>query len=386
MGLHRMIRRVIYISGTRADYGLMRHTLRMIQSDDRFKLIVVATGMHMMHEFGMTVEEIERDTFTVIRLPALFEEDTRSSMAFFIGACIQHLVPVFGRIDPDIVLLLGDRPEMLAGAVTAAYMRIASAHLHGGDVSSTVDEIARHAITKLANVHLPATPLSAERIRRMGEDPQTIFQVGAPGLDEVMQVPAPDPRRLSEMYGFDPSRPLILVLQHPVSGEVEDAADQMQQTLEAVIETDASVLVIYPNADAGGRRMIEVIRHFTHYPLVRAVQSVPHGDFLELMKIADVLVGNSSAGIIEAPSYRLPVVNIGSRQQGREMAGNIITAEYSRDSIAEAIRTAFYDFGFREHLATITNPYGDGHTAERVVEVLASLPLDGTLLNKHLTY
>ncbi|NYT04910.1 MAG: UDP-N-acetylglucosamine 2-epimerase (hydrolyzing) [Methanomicrobiales archaeon] len=381
-----MKRRVIYISGTRADYGLMRHALRLIDGDERFDLTVAATGMHLMPEFGMTVDEIERDRLPVIRIPVVFEEDSRASMALFTGDCIRQMVPVFRRIRPDIILLLGDRPEMLAAAVAAAYMGIPSAHLHGGDVSSTVDEIARHAITKLASIHLPATARSAGRIQKMGEDPARIFPVGAPGLDEIVQAPEPDPLHLAAAYGVDPSRPPVLVLQHPVSGEEEDAARQMRETLEAVAGTGASVLVIYPNADAGGRRMIEVIREFSGVRGIHAVPSVPHADFLGLMRIAAVLVGNSSAGIIEAPSFHLPVVNIGSRQQGREAAENVIPAEYSRESITAAIQTALSDAGFRQRLAAVANPYGDGHTAERVIEVLASVPLDGTLLSKHLTY
>ena len=244
------MRKILYISGTRADYGLMKQTLLAIKKNPNLRLKIIATGMHLMPEFGRTINEIKKDGFRVHKINAIFEKDTKESMANFIGKLIQLLTKKIKKIKPDIILVQGDRVEMLAGAIVGAYLGIPVAHSHGGDVSSTVDESVRHAITKLANIHFPATRKSGERIEKMGEDVWRIFVVGAPRLDSVFKEKLLSKKEVVEKYNLDLSRPVLLVLQHPVSLEVKEAGKQMKETMEAIKELSFQAIISYPGADS----------------------------------------------------------------------------------------------------------------------------------------
>ena len=380
----RMKRKILYISGTRADYGLMRPVLKKLDISQKIDLELVITGMHLMGEFGMTINEIKEDSFKIHEIKVDFPEDNKFSAVNFIGNFIILLGNAVKTIDPDIILLLGDRAEMLAGAIVGTYLNIPVAHLHGGEISSTVDEYARHAITKLANIHLAATEESAERIKKIGENPENVFVVGAPGLDNIFEEDLIEPYELSKKYDLDISEPFIMVVQHPVSLEFENSADQIIETLEAIVTTGYQTIIIFPNADAGGRKIIKTIKNYEKYPFIQTFKSIPNKDYLSLMNMASVLVGNSSSGIIEAPSLGLPVVNIGSRQDGRERGQNIIDAGYNRSEIKLAIDKAINDSEFKKLVKKSQNPYGDGNASTRIMEILSEIQLDQTLLKKQL--
>lgn len=380
------MRKILYVSGTRADYGLMRSVLKAIDEHPELELEIAAMGMHMMEEFGMTINEIKKDGFRIHEIDATYKEDSKKSMANFIGKTIQLLTDRVEEIDPDIILLLGDRGEMLAGAIVGAYLTIPVAHLHGGEITSTVDELTRHAITKLAHIHFPATRESAKRIKKMGEDPLSIFVVGAPGLDTILNVELIEREGISKKYNLDSSKPILLVIQHPVTVEVEEAADQIRETLEAISELKFQTILIYPNADAGGRKMIGVIKEYEGFPFIASFKNIPRIEYLSIMKIADVIIGNSSSGIIESPSFDLPAINIGCRQQGRERAENVIDVQYDRDQIISAIRKAVYDKDFRKQLRNCKNPYGSGNTGRKIADILSEIKITDNILQKHLRY
>lgn len=379
-----MKRKILYISGSRAEYGLMRSVLREIKKHPALELEIIVTGMHLMREFGLTVKDIEKDGYKFHRVYAVYERDDKKSMADFIGKFISLLTEKITEIDPDIILLVGDRGEMLAGAIVGAYLTIPVAHIHGGEVTSTVDEIARHAITKLSHIHFVATPLSARRVIQMGENPSNVFIVGAPSIDNILSGEFTQPRDIAKNYDLDLSRPIIIVVQHPVTTEIEDAERQMRETMEAISDIGEQTIVIYPNADAGGRRMIKVIEKYRDKTFIRIYESVPYMDFLGLMNVADVLVGNSSSGIIEAPSFGLPVVNIGKRQEGRERAENIIDVNHDRKEIKKAIEKALYDENFKRLVKSSRNknPYGDGKAGVRIARILSEIDLSTNLLQK----
>jgi len=280
---------------------------------------------------------------------------------------------------------LGDRAEMLGGAIIGAYMSIPVAHVHGGEVSSTVDEFTRHAITKLSHIHLPATKKSAGRIIKMGEEPWRVHAVGAPGLDQILCERLPSKDEVFKRLGLNGRKPPLLVVQHPVSIESDRAGDQMRMTLEAVLEKKQETVVIYPNADAGGREMISVIEEYRKYPFIHVFKNLAHDDYLCLLKHSSVLLGNSSSGIIEAPTFGLPAVNIGARQEGRERACNVIDAENDMESIKTAIDKATSS-SFRKKSASCINPYGDGKTGPRIAGILAGIKIDNRLLQKKLAY
>ena len=381
-----MKRKILYITGTRADYGLMQSVLRVIEEHPKLELELIVTGMHIMPEFGMTINEIKKDGFKIHEIDATYEKDNEESMANFVGEFIQLLTKKVNEIKPDLILLLGDRGEMLAGAIVGAYLTIPVAHLHGGEITSTVDEFSRHAITKLAHIHLPATEKSAERIIKMGEDPSNVFVVGAPGLDSILDENLIEPVELSKKYNLDSSKPIFMVVQHPVTTEVRDAHEHIRETLEAIVEIRHQTILIYPNADAGGRGMIEVIKEYEKYPFIKPYKSIPHKEYLSLLKMASVMVGNSSSGIIEAPSFGLPVINIGSRQEGRERAENVIDVDYDKEQIKTAIKKALDDENFKEKVKNCKSPYGDGKAGVMIVDILSRIKTDKKLLQKRLNY
>lgn len=381
-----MRRKVVYITGTRADYGLMRTTLRSIDSRPELELVIVVTGMHLLAEFGRTIDLIEKDGFRTIVADATIEDDRKSSTARFLGGLTAELANIMDQERPDAILLLGDRAEMLAGAIVGTYMNIPTFHIHGGDVSSTVDDHARHAITKLSHIHLPATITSAERILKMGENKDRIFIVGSPDLDEVMGVKPMAREQSMAEYGLDTDEDFVILVQHSVSVESDLAKDQMETTIKALKGVNIRTLVIYPNADAGGRGMIDVIEKECKAPQFIVFKSLPRERYLSLLSSAKALVGNSSSGIAEAPSLGVPFVNIGTRQSGRERARNVIDADYSEDSIKNAVEKALHDEAFRKEVAKRYNPYGDGKTADRIARIIAEIDLDPSITQKVLTY
>lgn len=380
------MRKILYISGTRADYGLMRQTLFCIKSHPELELEIGVTGMHLMSKFGKTIDEIRRDRFKIHELKAIYKYDSKSSMVYFIGEFILKFIDKIKYIKPDIILILGDRAEMLATAIIGAYLMIPVAHIHGGDVTSTVDEITRHAITKLSHIHLTATQEAAERIIKMGESPWRVYIVGAPGLDSILNEKLFPKKEISKRYNLDLSKPILLVIQHAVTAEIKNTQKQMIETLEAVRELSYQSIVIYPNADAGGRKIIEAIERYRKYPFIQIYNNIPHKDYLSLMKVVSVMIGNSSSAIIEAPSFHLPVVNIGIRQEGRERAQNILDIDYDKKQIKEAIKKAIYDRKFKERVRNCKSPYGDGRASERITKVLSTIKINKKLLQKKITY
>jgi len=378
-----MTRKIAVLTGTRAEYGILRPILKRIIAHPRLDLRLIVTGMHLSDEFGYTIREIEKDGFEIYaKLDTLNKEDTGAGMAKYIGNTTIKLAEVFEDLKPDILLLLGDRGEMLAGAIAATCMNILIAHIHGGETSGSIDEGFRNAISKLAHLHFVATEECKQKLISMGEEPSRIFVVGAPGLDDIFEDLIP-PEEIAKKYNIDLSKPLVLMIQHPVVTEVEDAPNQIRETLEAIVDLKLQTIVIYPNADAGGRRMIKVIKEYEKkYPFIKAYKSLPRRDYLSLMNIATVMVGNSSSGIIEAPSFGLPVVNVGTRQKGRLRAENIIDVEYNKKEIKNAILKAIYDEEFKRKAKNTKNPWGDGKASERIVNILANIKISRDILQK----
>jgi UDP-N-acetylglucosamine 2-epimerase (non-hydrolysing)/GDP/UDP-N,N'-diacetylbacillosamine 2-epimerase (hydrolysing) len=275
---------------------------------------------------------------------------------------------------------------MLAGAIAAVHLNIPVAHVHGGDVSGTIDELVRHAISKLSHVHFPATEDAGARLLRMGERPEHIHLVGAPGLDYLSHFePIPDGEIEAGLH-VDLSRPFVLFTQHPVTAELDAGAQQMETSLRALEAVNVQVVATYPNSDAGGRAMIEVLKRWADRPWLSIVPSLGQRRFASLLKRAAAMVGNSSSGIIEAPFFGVPVVNIGSRQAGRLRAENVLDAPHDQEAIRSAVACALNDETFRARARAARNPYGDGHAGEQIVEVLVSLEIGPQLLKKQIAY
>jgi UDP-N-acetylglucosamine 2-epimerase (non-hydrolysing)/GDP/UDP-N,N'-diacetylbacillosamine 2-epimerase (hydrolysing) len=382
-----MKRKIAVVSEARATYGYIRRLMQLIQRSARLELQLIVTGMHLLKEYGHSVDEIVRDGFTPsARVDMYVGGDSPTAWSKSLGVEIQGLAQVFDMLKPDLMLVAGDRAEILAATVAAVYMNIPVAHIQSGDLSGHIDGSARHAITKLAHVHLPSCEDSAERVRNLGEEPWRIFNVGAPQLDDVVHGKKIGRDELAGMFRLDFGRPVLLVIQHPVLTEVHLARKQMEETMAAVRDSGHQALVIYPNVDAAGREIISVIEQYRDCPSIRAFRNLDREVFLSLLGAVSVLVGNSSVGILEAPSFKLPAVDIGSRQTGRMRACNVITLpEFDRKIIRQEIDRALHDPVYRSALETCVNPYGDGNSSERICRILEEIDMS-RLLNKHMTY
>lgn len=379
--------KIAYITGARADFCLMIPVLKAIERSDKLDLQVYTTSNHLMKEFGYTFDEVKKDFPQAVAIDAIFENDDRFSMAKFLGIFLTKFVELLSRDRPDIALIPCDRIEAFAAAVACTYMGIPICHVHGGEKTFTVDESARHAISKLAHIHFAATKDAARIIEKMGEEKWRIHVVGAPVLDTILKEQLPDRKTLFSKVGLPVNtEKFILVTQHPVTEEFNLADKQMEQILKAVESFQLPVVIVYPNADAGGRRIIQVIERQRKNPLFFIFPHIPHKQFLALEREASVWVGNSSAGIIESASFHLPVVNVGIRQLGRERSGNVIDVDCNVHEIKFAIEKSLYDEDYRKKVSKVFNVWGDGKAAGRIMKVLEDLEIGPKLLTKQITY
>lgn len=368
------MRTITIVTGARSDYGIYRPILRWIAEDPELRLEVMVTGMHLSPQFGLTVREIERDGFVIRdRIDSLLASDSPQGIGQSMGLGVLGFSQAFGRSLPEVLLLLGDRTEMLAAGVAALPFRIPVVHVHGGEVTEgAIDDSARHCLTKLAHQHCVTTEEFARRVVQLGERPENVHVTGAPGLDAIRGTPLLSPAEFEQRFGVALADRPLLVTFHPVTHEFDQVGRQTEELLRALSTVDAPILLTYPNSDTNGRIIIEQIEQFAATrPRTRAVQSLGSAAYFTLMRHARAMVGNSSSGLIEAASFELPVVNVGTRQRGRPQPRNVISSGYSATEIQEALACAL-DPAFRESLAGLQNPYGDGHASERIVAVLKS--------------
>lgn len=374
-------RRIAYLSGTRADFGLVASTLQRLQRQPGVEVGVLATGMHLSPSYGLTVREIEAAGLPVWeRIPVDVDSRTPLAMATGIGQAVQGVAQALERLRPDLLLLLGDRGEMLAGAIAALHLGIPAAHLHGGERSGTVDEPVRHAITKLCQIHLVATDESRARVLRMGEHPAQVHVVGAPSLDDIVGRPARGRDALLAALGLPAGARYVLVLFHPVVQEAGDAGAQteaLRAALQAqVLDRSLQVLWLAPNADAGSAAIVQAMQQ-AGGGAVHLRTHLPRADYLDALAQAEALVGNSSSGIIEAASFGTPVVNIGSRQRLRQRNANTLDCGNDAAAIGAAIAAQLAHGRW-----PAANVYGDGRAGERIAALLAAVPLPASLLDK----
>jgi len=372
------MRRVCYISGTRADFGLARSMLQLVRDQADLDLSVIATGMHLSSVYGNTVEEIAAAGLRIAaRVPVPLEPATGATMARNIGIMLGAFADALEGEQPDVVLLLGDRGEMLAGALAAIHLNIPIAHIHGGERSGTVDESVRHAISKLSHLHFAATAEACERLIRMGEDPTRIHVTGAPGLDGLTDAEFPTREEVARLYGLDPARPFALAVYHPVLQEAATAADDTRSLLAALVAAGTQVLALMPNADAGSDAVRAVLSAAMGQPGLTVRTHLTRPDFLAAMARADLMVGNSSAGIIEAASFGTPVLNVGSRQNLRERNANVVDVPTTAAAVAAGVARLL-----AQGRLPPQNIYGDGRAGERIARLLAMETLDAALLMK----
>jgi UDP-hydrolysing UDP-N-acetyl-D-glucosamine 2-epimerase len=390
-------RRIAIFTGNRAEYGLQYPILRAIAADPRLEYFLLAGGAHLEEDFGSTVAEIAADGFQVYRKVEMeMPHDTLFATAQAIGTGILSVSRILDELRPDFVVVYADRFEGFAAMIAGTQMGIPTAHLEGGDYTEggALDDSVRHAMTKLAHLHFATNEEAAERIRRLGEEAWRVFNVGQPALDLIAAGLYAPPEEIASSLGVDVSRPLVLFCQHSVATESDRAAEQVRPSLKALsrlADGGYQVLVTYPNNDAGGRAIIEEIQRLPAHPNVKIVKSLGRYRFHGVLGVIGrggrgAFAGNSSAGIKETPAFGCPAVNIGSRQQGRLRADNVLDVGYDADEIEAALRRSVDDEELRHRCRTCENPYGAGNAGPRVAEVLATIPIDTRLLRKRMTY
>jgi UDP-hydrolysing UDP-N-acetyl-D-glucosamine 2-epimerase len=376
-------RTIAAVTTSRADYGHLVWVWRELLARPEVDLKIVALGAHLAPEFGATVAEIERDGFVVDeRIECLLSSDTDVGMAKTIGLATLSLADALGRMRPDMLLLIADRYEMLAPASVALALRIPIAHIEGGEVSEgAIDDAVRNALTKMSHIHLTPTEGSRRRVLAMGEEPWRVHRAGAPSLDHLRRSTLLGRDALEATLGLALDPPTVLVAYHPVT-IARDTTREADAVFAALERLPHQIVFCYPNADAGSRALVERAEAFCRSRAnARLFVNVGHLAYWSLLRASAAIVGNSSSGIMEAPSLRVPAVNVGMRQRGRERARNVLDAEPTADDVLAKIATAL-DPAFRASLEGMENPYGDGRAGERIAEILATSPLGEELLVK----
>lgn len=380
-----MPRKIAVLTVGRSDFGRYRPVLRALKEIPSVSVDLLASGNHFDPRFGRTIDEITESGFDwVPGLGIAVDSDAPECIGRVIAEGTQFLTERFASSRPDILVVLGDRYEMLCGANAAIGFNIPIAHIHGGAVTEgAVDELVRHALTKMSHLHFVSTDVYARRVRQMGEEDWRVATVGAPGLDELAALATASQEEISAKAGIDFTRPTLVVSYHPVTLEPTDLGRQVDALLAAVENSGAQAVLTYPNADPGHRTIIESFVAFVarHEGRARLIDNAGTTLFPNLLRWAGALVGNSSAGIVEAASFRLPVVNVGTRQDGKIKPRNVIDCPPDADAILAAIGKALSP-DFRVGLADLVNPYGDGHAGVRIAEILRTVPIDDRLLRK----
>lgn len=379
-------RKVFVLTGKRGGFGAMKPMLRLLRDDPDIELQLVVTDQHVSAKFGNTIEEVRKEFEISAAVDMEQVGDTPVDRARALGLCLSRVSTVMHELQPDICVIYGDRGEVLATAMAATSLGIPIAHLQGGDVSGSVDEQVRHAVTKLSQLHFPSTAESGDRILAMGEESWRVHVVGDNHIDLIVSGEYANSDEVLKFLELDPSKPVVVILQHSETTNPAASYQQMIETLIPIRDIGLQSVVVYPCSDVGYGGIIKAINEYALAPQFCVRVNLDAPIFWGLLKIASVLVGNSSAGIIETPSFLLPTVNVGRRQEGRKCAENVMHVPHDRNAIKEAVLKALNDNNFKSSLASCSQPYGDGRAGERIVKVIKETRLDSELMIKRMTY
>lgn len=383
---YNLKKKVCVVTGTRAEYGLFYPLLKRMKKDDFFELQILVTGMHLSPEFGLTYQEIEEDGFLINeKVEMLLSSDTGVGVSKSIGLGIIGFADAFDRLKPDLVVLLGDRFETFAAAVSAFVAKIPIAHLYGGEVTEgVIDDAFRHSITKMSYLHFTSAEEYKKRVIQLGESPDRVFNVGALGLDNIKDMKPLSKKELESQLNFKFGEKTALVTYHPVTLENNNSEQQFKELLFILKGfKDLKIIFTRPNADTGGRIIINLIDEYVQKNSNKTMnfKSLGRLKYLSTLRYVDLVIGNSSSGIIEAPSFGIPTVNIGDRQKGRIKAESIIDCSQVKKDIRAAIKKALSD-DFKRVCKTVKNPYGDGKASEKIVSILKNKLLKPIVLKK----
>lgn len=374
------MRKICIITGSRAEYGLLSGLMKAIKEDESLELQVIATNMHLSPEFGLTYKEIERDGFFINKkVEMLLSSDTANATTKSVGLATIGFADAYEDLKPDMIVVLGDRFEILAAVSAALFYKIPVAHLHGGEITEgAYDDCIRHAITKMSHLHFTTTEEYRQRVIQLGEDPKRVFNVGAPGIENIKKIPLMTKEELeSTLDDFTFNDKTILITYHPVTLENSTAEEQIQNLLSALDEyPDIKIIFTLPNSDTDGRIIIRLINEYVskHPGKAIAYPSLGLKRYLSALQFVKAVVGNSSSGIIEVPSFGIPTLNIGDRQKGRIAADSVINCGTSKKEILEGL-----DKVLNSEPKEIHNPYEGKNTTEEILHVLKTYPLESLI-------
>lgn len=369
------MKKIAIITATRAEYGLLRPLIELVQSDQELELQLLVTGAHLSSNHGNTWKQIEADGFPITRkIEILLSSDTPAALSKVMGLAQISFGEAFEELKPDMAIILGDRYEMLAIASTALMFNIPIAHLHGGELTfGAIDDSIRHAITKMSSLHFTSTEKYRRRIIQMGEDPKTVFNTGAIGLDNIRNLKLYNQQELEASIGTKLKKRNFIITYHPETRNSESVKHQMEQLLGALDEFEDNTLFLFTgaNADIHGNEINNILKEFSkeHPENALFFDSLGQLRYLSCLKYFDMVIGNSSSGIIEAPSFCIPVVNIGERQTGRIIAQNVISCHNSKTEIKDAINKGL-SASFRKSIESLISPFGEGSAAPQIVDIL----------------
>lgn len=381
-------RTICVIASSRATFGYKKNILKMLQNDPAVNLKIIVTGMHLSKKHGYSVKDIIDEGLKIYKkINTNINKDDELNHIKSLAKESSELAKIFFRIKPDILLVTGDRAEMFVAAYTATYMNIPVAHIQAGDLSGHVDGVVRHAITKLSHVHFASCKDSADRVKKLGEQTFRIFNTGAPQIDDFYKPLRISSKSFERKYNVKLKKNFILVIQHPVLTEQRDVYSQINNTILACKKIkNYQKIVIYPNIDTGNSKIIDRLKSLSNEENFVVFKNLNRDYFIYLLSKASILVGNSSCGILEAASFKLPVLNIGSRQRGRLQSKNIVNCNNSKMDIFKNLLKMTNDSNFIKKLKKCKNLYGDGNSSKRIVKILKTIKINNKLLDKVITY
>jgi len=380
-----MTRKIFLVTERRADYTHLRPIIKEISKSKKLDYFLTVTGSHLLKEHGKTINEIKNDGFKISAIFSIFrktKKDNGTEMTRAFGRSVIQLSNLIEKFKPDLILTGFDIGANFAAAIVGAHTNIVVGHIEGGEVTGTIDESIRHALSKFAHLHFTSSSDATNRLKKMGENPKYIFTVGNPALDGIKNIISVNKIELSKKYNIDLTKKFIIVLQHTVTSEIDSTGQNFLKTIQAVKEIDIPSIVIFGNNDAGSKQISKLIKNSK----IKQYTNVPYADYINLLKHASALVGNSSSGITEAPFLHTPTINIGTRQTGRLRSKSIIDVKYNKNEIKNAIVKATENKRFLKKIETQKQLYGDGNTSKRIIKILESIDLKNFPIQKQITY
>ena len=380
-----MKKKILFITERRADYSKLRPIIKEIKNSNNLEYFLVVTGSHLIKKHGYTINEIKKDDIKIHKKFRMFprnSKNTHDEMTLAFGKAITNMTKIIKELKPDIVFTGFDIGANFAAAIVGAHMNIHVAHLEGGEVTGTIDESIRHAISKFAHVHFTTNDLAKKRLIKMGENSKNIFIVGNPSFDIIKKMKKIQTKELEKEFNIQLNRPLILLLQHTVTTEFDKIDKYFLETISAIKECGVQCLIISGNVDAGSEKILKIIEKskIQNYP------NLPFEKYINLLQNCSVLIGNSSSGIMEAPFLRIPSINIGTRQTGRLTSESVLNVEYDKKTIKKAIRKSLYDEKFLKKVKKTKKHYGSGNSSKKIVKILEKIDLNEISIQKKMMY